>query len=75
MQNTTKFVGLDVSKEAIAVALADAGRGVPRLLGNIENTPEASILYRQRKGTGFSLISSGYFRIRSRSSSFDDTRM
>lgn len=41
MQNTTKYVGLDVSKELIAVAVADTGRGAPRSLGNIENTPEA----------------------------------
>ena len=41
MQNTTKYVGLDVSKEMIAVAVADSGRGAPRSLGNIENTPQA----------------------------------
>jgi len=40
MQNTTKYVGLDVSKELIAVAVADEG-GDPRFLGNIRNTPEA----------------------------------
>ncbi len=41
MQITTKYVGLDVSKEMIAVAFADAGREAPRSLGNIENTAEA----------------------------------
>lgn len=41
MQNTTKFVGLDVSKEMIAVAVAEAGREAPGSLGMIENTPEA----------------------------------
>jgi len=30
MNDNTKYVGLDVSKEKIAVALADEGREVPR---------------------------------------------
>lgn len=41
MNFTTKFVGLDVSKATIAVAIADAGQGPTRYLGAIENTPEA----------------------------------
>jgi transposase len=41
MKDTTKYVGLDVSKEKIAVATADEGRGEPRYLGMISNTPES----------------------------------
>lgn len=41
MKDTTKYVGLDVSKEKIAVAIADEGRNEPRYLGMIPNTPEA----------------------------------
>lgn len=41
MKNTTKFVGLDVSKEKIAVAIADEGREEPRYLGMIVNSPES----------------------------------
>ena len=41
MQDITKFVGLDVSKNTIAVAVADVGREAPRYLGAITNTPEA----------------------------------
>lgn len=41
MQSNTKFVGLDVSMETIAVAIADAGRGEPRYWGAIPHTPEA----------------------------------
>jgi len=41
MQDITKFVGLDVSKDAIAVAIADEGRDTPRYFGQIPNTPEA----------------------------------
>lgn len=41
MNNTLKYVGLDVSKEKIAVATADSGRGKPRYWGMIPNTSEA----------------------------------
>lgn len=41
MHDTTKFVGLDVSKEKIAVSIADQGRGKPRYYGMIRNTSEA----------------------------------
>lgn len=40
MQNITKFVGLDVSAEKIAVAIADAGRTEARFWGMIPNTLE-----------------------------------
>ena len=41
MKDTLKFVGLDVSKEKIAVAVAEEGREEPRYYGLIPNTPEA----------------------------------
>jgi transposase len=41
MKDNTKYVGLDVSKEKIAVAIADDGREVPSYWGVILNTPEA----------------------------------
>lgn len=41
MQSTTKFVGLDVSKEKISVAIAEPGNEVPRYYGSIPHTPEA----------------------------------
>lgn len=40
MQNTTKFVGLDVSMDSISVAIADSGRGEARYWGSIPHTPE-----------------------------------
>uniref|UniRef100_UPI0003658D84 IS110 family transposase n=1 Tax=Paenibacillus ginsengihumi TaxID=431596 RepID=UPI0003658D84 len=41
MKYATKFIGLDVSKEKIAVAVADSGREAPRYLGAIPHKPEA----------------------------------
>ena len=41
MKDTIKYVGLDVSKEKIAVAIADEGRKEPTYHGMIPNTPEA----------------------------------
>lgn len=41
MKNTLKYVGLDVSKEKVAVAIADEGREKPRYWGMIPHTPEA----------------------------------
>ncbi|WP_233095887.1 IS110 family transposase [Alicyclobacillus sp. SO9] len=41
MQDNTKYVGLDTSKDTIAIAVADAGRDAPRSWGVIPNTPEA----------------------------------
>lgn len=40
MKDVQKFVGLDVSKDTIAVAIADPGRGEPRFHGTIQNKPE-----------------------------------
>ena len=43
MQDTTRatrFIGLDVSKKTIAVAIADEGREKARYYGGVENTPE-----------------------------------
>jgi transposase len=41
MKDTIKYVGLDVSKEKIAVAIAEEGRDEPRYWGMIPHTPEA----------------------------------
>ena len=41
MKSTLKYVGLDVSKEKIAVAIADEGREKSRYFGMIPHTPEA----------------------------------
>lgn len=41
MNDTTKYVGLDVSKDKIAVAVAEEGRSKPRYIGMISYTVEA----------------------------------
>lgn len=41
MKSFTKYVGLDVSKSKIAVAIADQGRDESRFYGTIEHTEEA----------------------------------
>lgn len=41
MKNTTKYVGMDVSKDKIAVAIADEGREAPRFYGTIAHNPDA----------------------------------
>jgi len=41
MKSITKYVGLDVSKKSVDVAVADHGREAPRYWGKIPNCPEA----------------------------------
>ena len=41
MKNTTKFIGLDVSKNKIAVGIADEGREAPRFWGTISHDENA----------------------------------
>ncbi len=41
MTKFSKYIGLDVQKETIAVAVADGAGGKPRYWGEIKNRPEA----------------------------------
>jgi transposase len=51
MQEHSKFVGLDVHKETIAVSVAEAKGGEVRYMGEVPNTPEAvaKLVQRLRK--------------------------
>ncbi len=56
MKEFSKYVGLDVHKETIAVAVAEAKGGEVRYLGDIANTPEAiDKLVRQLRKNGATL--------------------
>src|SRR4030067_990217 len=53
MQEFSKYVGLDVHKETIAVSVAEAAGGDVRYFGVIRNTPEAMVkLVRQLRKDG-----------------------
>jgi transposase len=53
MKEFSKYVGLDVHKETIAVSVADVGGGEVRYFGEIGNTPEAMVkLVRQLRKDG-----------------------
>ncbi len=41
MQDSTKYIGLDVHRDTISVAVGDPGAAPPRLWGSIENEPLA----------------------------------
>jgi transposase len=47
---TTSYVGLDIHKDSIAIAIADAGRAAPRFVGTINPSPSelCKALRRQR---------------------------
>ena len=52
MKEFSKYIGLDVHKETIAVSVAEANGGEVRYLGEILNTPEAieKVVRQMRKG-------------------------
>ena len=52
MQDGTRFIGLDVSRYEIAVAVAEGSGGDPEWFGKVPNTPDAvaALVRRLRKG-------------------------
>ena len=61
MNEHSKFVGLDVHKETIAVSVAEANGGEVRYVGEISNTPEAVVkLVRRLKKEGRGSLSFCY---------------
>lgn len=60
MEEFSKFVGLDVHKETIAVSIAEAGRGEVRYFGEIANTPEAVAKLARQLGKGGARVSFCY---------------
>lgn len=57
MSIAKKYIGLDVSKAKIAVAIAEEGRGEPRFWGMIEHTRERILkLLQQLQGSGDSKV-------------------
>lgn len=58
MEDGTRFVGMDVSRKQIAVAVAEGSGGVPYTVGTIANLPEAvKKLVRQLEVEGEPLLS------------------
>lgn len=50
MTNGIRYIGFDVSKEKIAVAIADTGRDKPRFQGMIQNRPDRVRTFIRRLG-------------------------
>ena len=60
MKEFSKYVGLDVHKETIAVSIAEAGGGEVRYFGEIANTPEAVAKLARQLGKGNARLSFCY---------------
>jgi len=60
MKEFSKYVGLDVHKDTIAVAVAEACGGAPRYYGEISNTPEAIVKLVNRLSLGGEVVSFCY---------------